>query len=589
MFKLLKPYIKKNLGSILLALLIVIVNVGAVTLIPYLIGEEIDEIGKYIASISSNSLTSFTWVRFETLLIYIFVLIVVLVICQYIFETLLGILSERISMDLRNEVFSKIVHSNINFVDSNKHGDLISLVINDIDNVNLGLQSGLKQFYQGVIQVIITLVVMFVINWILGLVVIVFTPFGFLLSYMVAKKSKKYFRNQAKIVGENNGIFLEFINNIETVKAFEYGDTFYSKYEKKNAELYKVGQKAQFIGALTNPSTRLINNSIYGIVGTLGVLLAILAKDTNGVILGANASIGIVSTFLQYSNQFAKPFNEISSCISELQTASASSARLLKIINLDKEIDEGTKEIPEKIETISFNHVKFGYEENHVILKDVDISIKNGQKVAIVGPTGCGKTTLINLLLRFYDPLDGSIKINDLDLKDISKNSLRSSFGLVLQDSWIFKGTVLENITYNSKDKSLEKAREVCERANCLSFIERLPQGFDTVISEDSGLSSGQKQLISIARVMMSDPKIIVLDEATSNIDTRTESKIIKSLENLTKGRTSFVIAHRLNTIINSDLILVLKDGVIYEAGNHEELLKKNGFYHNLFYAQFDH
>ncbi len=588
MFKLLKPYIKKNIFLFILALLIVIINVSALTLIPYLTGKEIDEIASFIVIKTSGNYQDFSWVNFELNLIYLIVLVIVLVVFQYIFETLLGILSERISMELRNETFSKIINSNINFVDENKRGDLISLVINDVDNINLGLQSGLKQFYQGIVQVIITLVVMFIINWILGTIVICLTPFGFLLSYVIAKKSKKYFKAQSQIASENNGIFLEYINNIETVKAFKYGEDYYKKYENKNNDLYKAGQKAQFIGSFTNPSTRLINNSIYGIVGTIGVLLALIAYKNNGYVLGISASIGMVSTFLQYSNQFAKPFNEISSCISELQTASQSAKRLNKVISLDKEIDEGKKEVPLKIDTINFNHVKFGYEKDYIILKDINVKIKNGQKVAIVGPTGCGKTTLINLLLRFYDPNEGEIEINDEDIKNISKNSLRSSFGLVLQDSWIFTGTVFENITYNNKNATLEDVKKVCENANCLSFIERLPQGFDTLISEDSGLSSGQKQLISIARVMMSNPKIIVLDEATSNIDTRTETKIIKSLENLTKGRTSFVIAHRLNTIVNSDLILVLKDGIIFEAGTHEELLKNSGFYSKLFKAQFE-
>ena len=588
MFKLLKPYIKKNIILFIIAILIVIINVSSLTMIPYLIGKEIDEIANFTLNLNNVNSINYSWTDFEINLIYIFSLIIILVVFQYIFETLLGNLSEKISMQLRNETFNKILNSNINFVDENKKGDLISLVINDVDNINLGLQSGLKQFYQGIVQIIITLIVMFMINWILGIVVICLTPFGFLLSYFVAKKSKKYFKEQAKIAGENNGIFLEYINNIETIKAYKYGEDFFKKYEFKNNELYKAGQKAQFIGSFTNPSTRLINNSIYGIVGTLGVILALIAYKNGGIILGVPASIGMVSTFLQYSNQFAKPFNEISSCISELQTAEASAKRLLRIINLNSEIDEGKEEVPLNIDTLTFNHVKFGYEKEHVILKDINVKIKNGQKVAIVGPTGCGKTTLINLLLRFYDPNKGEILINDIDLKDISKNSLRSSFGLVLQDSWIFKGTVFENITYNSKNASIEDVKKVCENANCLSFIERLPKGFDTIISEDSGLSSGQKQLISIARVMMSNPKIIVLDEATSNIDTRTEAKIIKSLENLTKGRTSFVIAHRLNTIINSDLILVLKDGIIYEMGTHEELLKNSGFYYKLFTAQFD-
>ena len=583
-----KSYFKKYIAYIIFTLLIVIINVSSITLIPFLIGKEIDEIDLYIKYLN-NLVDDFTWVKFEWILIIIIIDITVLVIFQYLFESLLGIFSEKITCALRNEIFSKLIKSNINYVDNHKHGDLISLVINDIDNINTGIQSAFKQFYQGIVQIIITIVVMLLINWILGLIVICLTPFGFLVSFLVAKNGKKYYSSQAKLVGEENGIFLEYLNNIETMKAFDYESEFFKKYKIKNNELYKVGQKSQFIGGLTNPTTRLFNNSIYGLIGALGVVLAVIGSKNNDVIAGASTSIGMVSTFLQYSNQFAKPFNEISSCVNEMQTAIASANRLDNVLNIESEINEGKKEIPDEIDNIIFKNVSFSYVKNRLILKDINLNIKNGQKVAIVGPTGCGKTTLINLLLRFYDPDSGSISVNGIDLKDIKKESLRSAFGLVLQDSWIFTGTVLENITYNtSHECSLEEVKKVCESANCLSFIERLPQGFDTIISEDSGLSNGQKQLISIARVMMSEPKIIVLDEATSNIDTRTEAKIIKSLENLQKGRTSFVIAHRLNTIINSDLIIVIKDGIVYECGKHEELLNKKGFYYDLFTSQFE-
>ena len=428
---------------------------------------------------------------------------------------------------------------------------------------------------------------MFVLNWILGLVVVVLTPFGFMITYLLAHKTNKYFKGQANIVGEMGAISLEDINNIDLIKSFNYEENAYEAFKTQNDALYKVGQKAQFSGSLTNPITRLVNNSTYAIVGMVAAILCALSFKDNNMILGASCTVGTILTFIQFSNQFAKPFNEISSCVPEIQTGFSSLKRINNVLNESNDVNDGKEKINEVIKKIEFNHVDFGYSKDKLVIKDFNIDVKEGQKIAIVGPTGCGKTTIINLLLRFYDPSQGSISFDNLNTKDILKESLRSSFGMVLQDTWIFSGTVRENIIYGKKDASEEEIIEATKKANCYDFIMRLPNGFDTYIDDYSGLSVGQKQLISIARVMLVNPKIMILDEATSNIDTRTEMKISAAFNILMEGKTSFVIAHRLSTIIHSDLILVMKDGEIIEQGKHDELLAKHGFYYDLYNAQY--
>lgn len=578
-----KKYIKKYWLLMLVVVFLSIIIVLSMTAIPYLLGKGIDELSLFLISNES-----FNWTNFYIYIILTLIILSILVIFQYIFDILLGLFSEKVTMDLRNNVFENILNSNISFVDSNSHGDLISRVINDIDNINTGLTSVFKQFIQGLFQIVLTFIVMLYLNWILGLIVIVLTPFGFLLSYFVAKRSSKYSKKQAKIVGELSGTFLEYINNIETVISYNFGDDRYKKYAESNEKLNKIGVKFQFISSLTNPSSRLINNSTYALIGMIGVLIAAFAYKNGGVILGISATIGSVSTFLQYANQFAKPFNEISSCVSELQTAYTSLCRINKVLDEKPETNEGKEFINTDVEMFSFENVNFAYVGDKYVLKNINFKSLKGMKVAFVGPTGCGKTTIINLLLRFYDPQSGIIRINEINNKNVEKSNLRSVFGMVLQESWMFKGTIRENVSYSRPDATEEEIIEACKKANCLDFINRLPRGLDTKINNDSGLSAGQKQLISIARVILSNPEVVILDEATSNIDTRTELKIVKSLNELMKNKTSFIVAHRLSTIMNSDLIIVIKDGKIIESGSHSELLERKDFYYNLFNAQFN-
>ena len=575
-------YIKKYPLFLIASLLCALIFVTSMCLTPLLFGKAIDEITYAL----ENSISLFE-TKFVFYLSFAGILIFSVLVFEFCFEFLNSLFVEKVTKEIKDDIFLKLNKVPISYIDSNYHGDLVSRVINDSDNVNIALISGFRQFYQGVIQIIVTFVVMFVLNWILGLVVVVLTPFGFMITYLLAHKTNKYFKGQAKIVGEMGAISLEDINNIDLIKSFNYEENAYEAFKTQNDALYKVGQKAQFSGSLTNPITRLVNNSTYAIVGMVAAILCALSFKDNNMILGASCTVGTILTFIQFSNQFAKPFNEISSCVPEIQTGFSSLKRINNVLNESNDANDGKEKINEVIKKIEFNHVDFGYSKDKLVIKDLNIEVKEGQKIAIVGPTGCGKTTIINLLLRFYDPSQGSISFDNLNTKDILKESLRSSFGMVLQDTWIFSGTVRENIIYGKKDASEEEIIEATKKANCYDFIMRLPNGFDTYIDDYSGLSVGQKQLISIARVMLVNPKIMILDEATSNIDTRTEMKISAAFNILMEGKTSFVIAHRLSTIIHSDLILVMKDGEIIEQGKHDELLAKHGFYYDLYNAQY--
>lgn len=575
-------YIKKYPLFLIASLLCALIFVTSMCLTPLLFGKAFDE----IAFALENS-TSLFETKFVFYLSFAGILIFLVLVFEFCFEFLNSLFVEKVTKEIKDDIFLKLNRVPISYIDSNYHGDLVSRVINDSDNINIALISGFRQFYQGVNQIIVTFVVMFVLNWILGLVVVVLTPFGFMITYLLAHKTNKYFKGQAKIVGEMGAISLEDINNIDLIKSFNYEENAYEAFKTQNDALYKVGQKAQFSGSLTNPITRLVNNSTYAIVGMVAAILCALSFKDNNMILGASCTVGTILTFIQFSNQFAKPFNEISSCVPEIQTGFSSLKRINNVLNESNDINEGKEKINDVIKKIEFNHVDFGYNKEKLVIKDFNIEVKEGQKIAIVGPTGCGKTTIINLLLRFYDPSQGSISFDNLNTKDILKESLRSSFGMVLQDTWIFSGTVRENIIYGKKDASEEEIIEATKKANCYDFIMRLPNGFDTYIDDYSGLSVGQKQLISIARVMLVNPKIMILDEATSNIDTRTEMKISAAFNILMEGKTSFVIAHRLSTIVHSDLILVMKDGEIIEQGKHDELLAKHGFYYDLYNAQY--
>jgi ATP-binding cassette, subfamily B, multidrug efflux pump len=409
-----------------------------------------------------------------------------------------------------------------------------------------------------------------------------------LVSFFIAKNINKHFKVQAKEQGNLSGLFLEDINNIDVLKSFNYEDKELEKFAVQNDKLTKITSKAQFFSSLTNPSARLINSFTYAAVCLCGAILCAYSFVNKGVLLGATFTIGTLSTFLQYANKFAKPFNEMSSVVGEIQQGMTSFKRINEILSAPNAVDNGQEILKSPVKTIYFNHIYFSYVKNKPLIDDFNLEVKEGQKIAIVGPTGCGKTTMINLLMRFYDPNEGSFDFNGINGQNIKKASLRKHFGMVLQDTWLFKGTIFDNIAYGKDGATKEEVYEAAKQASAYNFIMRLPNGFETIVNDDCGLSAGQKQLITIARVMLLNPEIMILDEATSNVDTHSEKKLKKAFDEMTKDKTSFVIAHRLSTIVNSDLIIVMKSGHIVETGKHEELLAKKGFYSELFNAQFD-
>ncbi|MGN1117019.1 MAG: ABC transporter ATP-binding protein, partial [Acutalibacteraceae bacterium] len=439
------------------------------------------------------------------------------------------------------------------------------------------------QLFSGIITIVGTLILMLRINYKIALVVIILTPISLFAASFIAKHTHDKFTEQSKIRGELGGIGEEMLTNQKLVKAFCYEEEAQERFEKTNKRLYDVGVMAQFYSALTNPVTRFINGLVYTSVGVTGALSVI------GVISGLPLTVGSLSCFLTYANQYTKPFNEISGIVTELQNAFAGAKRVFSLLDAEEQSsDKNLKELTVCDGNIEIDNISFSYKDDVPLIENFSLSVKKGQKIAIVGPTGCGKTTFINLLMRFYDVKSGSIKIDGTDIREIKRDSLRSQFGMVLQNTWLFSGTVRDNIRYSREDATEEEIIEAAKSVHAHSFIKRLKNGYDTLISENGGeISSGQKQLLCIARVMLKNPPILILDEATSNIDTRTEVLVQKAFDKMMKGKTSFIVAHRLSTIRQADIVLVMKDGKIIEQGTHDELIEKRSFYYELYNSQF--
>lgn len=566
-----KSYLLKNIGYIILTFIVGTLNVGLTLYIPILTGKAIDFI------IGTNN------VLFDNIfpyLIYIAICGVMAAIFYYMYDFLASLVCQNVIKGLRNDVFRKLEKAPIEYIDSHPHGDLVSRCISDIEQISDGLLEGFKQLYRGVITIVFTLAFMISIHYILALVVVFITPLSLFVASFITKKTHQYFTKQSRIKGEIGAYVLEMLDNQKVIKALTYEEDSIKKFESINNELYKVGVNAQFISSTTNPSTRFVNGLVYAAVGIIGSILII-----NPISLPL--TIGYLSSFLSYANQYTKPFNEISGVVSEFQNALSCLERVNEVLSIEPEIDQGNKNLDNSINNINISNVYFSYDKSKELIKNFNLTVHKGQKIAIVGPTGCGKTTLINLLLRFYDVDSGKISFDNEDIYKYSKSSLRKKYGMVLQDTWIFKGSVYDNVAYSNPNATSEEIEQACRIVHAHSFIKRLPNGYQTIISENSGLSHGEKQLITIARVMLSLPEIVILDEATSSIDTRTEMKISEAFNKIMEGRTSFVIAHRLSTIKNADLILVMKDGTIIEIGNHLSLLEKKGFYYQLYYSQF--
>lgn len=481
---------------------------------------------------------------------------------------------------MRKLIFQKFNRVPLKFIDGNQHGDLLSRMINDVDLLTDGFLEGLSGITNGVVTIIATLIFMFILNVPLALVVLVLTPISLIISAFIAKKSFKLYAMQAKNEGDLNGYLEELISGDKLVTAFNYQDDAIAGFETLNQKYYKVAEKAEFYSNLSNPATRFINGFVYIMVAFVGSFLAIST---------GNISVGLISSFLSYANSFGKPFNELSSEFTELQAALASCERIFYILETkDEPSDENLPVLANTDGNIHIQNVDFAYNPKQSLIKNFNLDVKSGQKIAIVGPTGCGKTTLINLLMRFYDVNSGAILIDDSNITQITRQSLRNKYGMVLQDTWIFSGTIRENIAYGKPKATDEEIKEAARLAGADDFINKLTYGYATRITEDGGnLSAGQKQLLCIARIMLIKPPMLILDEATSNIDTRTEMKIQNAFNTLMENRTTFIVAHRLSTIQNADKILVMNKGNVIEQGTHEELLEKKGFYYHLYNSQF--
>ncbi len=487
--------------------------------------------------------------------------------------------------DIRRDYYEKLGEVPVSFIDSSSRGELISCGVNDIETISDGLIQGFTQLFSGIVTIIGTLIFMLVINVKIAVIVVILTPLSFVTAAVITKLSHDSFIKQAKHRGEMSGFIEEMVGNQKVVRAFCREKKVQEEFDSINRKMKKSGVRSVFFSSMTNPTTRFVNGLIYAAVGTAGALSAIGSVGFLGVI-----TKGQLSSFLLYANQYTKPFNEISGVITELQNAVACAKRVFDVIDQPGEpSDRDMMQLKSCTGTVNFNNVCFSYDKSRKLIENMELHVnEKGKRIAIVGPTGCGKTTVINLLLRFYDIDKGSIVISGNDIRNVTRNSLRSQFGMVLQDTWLFSGTVADNIAYGKQSADREEIINAAKAVHAHSFIKRLPQGYDTVIGEEGGgLSQGQKQLISLARVMLTDPPMLILDEATSNIDIRTEQRIQRAFEKLMTGKTCFIIAHRLSTIKNADLILVMKDGTVIEQGDHDTLIQKSGFYAELYRSQF--
>ena len=568
-------YVKPYRVLVIVSLLCACVSAAAQLLIPILTGKAIDQmIGA--GQVNLQGVLVFA--------VWIAVVAALSAVAQQFLATSNNKIAYNISRDLRNAAFHKLQRLPLSYLDAHPSGDLVSRMIADVDTFSDGLLMGFTQLFTGVVLIVGTLTIMLIKNWMIALLVVVLTPLSMFVASFIARKTHHYFTEQARVRGQQTALINELIEGQKVVQSFGHEAASLSDFDCINDELGRVSLNATFFSSLTNPSTRLVNNIIYAAVALVGALSAV----------GGGISVGDLSVFLSYASQYAKPFNEISGVVTELQNALACAARVFSLLDeTDRVPDKENAAVLSPKGTIDLKDVCFRYVPDRPLIEGFNLHVKPGQRIAIVGPTGCGKTTMINLLMRFYDVNSGAILVDGTDIRDATRHSLRKSFGMVLQDTWLKAGTIRDNIAYGRPDASEEDVIAAAKAAHAHSFIRRLPDGYDTVITENGGnISQGQKQLLCIARVMLGGengelPPMLILDEATSSIDTRTEIKIQSAFARLMNGRTSFIVAHRLSTIQEADVILVMKDGHIIEQGTHEDLLKKQGFYANLYQSQF--
>ena len=570
-FRRLLKLIEKYKFLVLLSLLLAVVVVATQLYAPILFGKAVDlAIGKGNVDIKGIII----------ILIKTGIVISITALAQWIMSVINNRITYRVVMDLRVQAFRHLQKLDIAYIDSHEHGDIVSRIITDIDQLSDGLLMGFTQFFTGVVTILGTLIFMFSVNVKIALIVVLLTPLSLFVASFIAKRTYSMFKKQSETRGEITSHINEMVGNQKLVKAFGREEASEEKFDEINERLTKYSLKASFFSSMVNPSTRLINAIVYAGVGGFGALSVIAGR----------LSVGQLSCFLSYATQYTKPFNEISGVVTELQNALASAARVFELIDEKEQLPDrdGAKELEKADGRVEFDNVCFSYDKSRELIKNLSISANPGQRVAIVGPTGCGKSTLINLLMRFYDPDSGVIKVDGENSADFTRKSLRKNFGMVLQETWLKSGTVRENIAYSNPDATDEEIIAAAKLTHAHSFIKRLPDGYDTVLGENGGsLSQGQKQLLCITRVLLNLPPMLILDEATSSIDSHTEIRIQKTFAKMMQGRTCFVVAHRLSTIRESDIILVMNKGQIVEQGTHEQLLEKQGFYYELYNSQF--
>ena len=581
-FRFILRYIKPLIFLLVAILFLAIVFVVAQLVIPIISGNIID----YIEEMGKSDSIDTILTTISQNILFIVLLIVFSIILQYLFEFLSSYFVQSLVKKFRDVLYTKYNKLAIKDLDSRNKGDLLLREINDIENISNGLIGGFKQFYQGIISIIVIFVIMFYLNWLLAMVIVLITPLSIYISYFIAKKCNKYFKLQASSSGKLSSFSLESLNNLIINKTYNFEDNRNFNFQKLDKELYKSGQKAQFYSSWVNPTTRFLNNITYCFVLLLGAFMIVYGDAFIG--LGLTLSVGGLQALLVYANSYAKPFNDISATVTELQNALASFNRVYEILTLDEEINNGKELLNDDIKELVLKNVDFSYDQNKKIIDSLSFNLNKGQRISIVGKTGCGKTTIINLIMGFYKIRNGEILINNKNLYSLDIDKFRENIAMVLQDTWIFNGTVKENIAFGSDISDENLIIDAAKKAQADNFIRNLKNGYDTLISDNSGLSIGEMQLICIARAILKNPNFVILDEATSNIDALTEDKVTKAFDKLLKHKTSIVIAHRLPTIKNSDLIIVLDSGKIIESGNHEQLIKNKGYYYQLYNSQYE-